>query len=71
MQEMQEAWVLSLSQEVSLEEDMAICSSILAGKFHGQRSMAGYSPWGRKESYMTEHLHMNNRSEVDCQGAEE
>ena len=21
---------------------------------HGQRSLAGYSPWGRKESYMTE-----------------
>ena len=46
MQEMQEAWVLSPSQEVSLEEEMAICSSILAGKFHGQRGLAGYSPWG-------------------------
>ena len=22
----------------------------LPGKFHGQRSLAGYSPWGRKES---------------------
>ena len=22
----------------------------LPGKFHGQRSQAGYSPWGRKES---------------------
>ena len=26
----------------------------LPGKFHGQRSLEGYSPWGRKESYMTE-----------------
>ena len=26
------------------------------GKFHGQRSLAGYSPWGRKESGMTEQL---------------
>ena len=26
----------------------------LLGKFHGQRSLAGYSPWGHKESYMTE-----------------
>ena len=25
------------------------------GKFHGQRSLAGYSPWGSKESDMTEH----------------
>ena len=28
---------------------MATHSSIPAGEFHGQRSLAGYSPWGRKE----------------------
>ena len=27
----------------------------LPGKFLGQRSLAGYSPWGRKELDMTEH----------------
>ena len=27
----------------------------LPGKFHGQRSLAGYSPWGCKESDKTEH----------------
>ena len=27
----------------------------LPGKSHRQRSQAGYSPWGRKESYTTEH----------------
>ena len=27
----------------------------LPGKSHGQRSLAGYSPWGHKESDMTEH----------------
>ena len=26
----------------------------LPGKFHGQRNLAGYSPWGHKESDMTE-----------------
>ena len=26
---------------------------------HGQRSLAGYSPWGSKESDMTELLSMN------------
>ena len=26
------------------------------GEFHGQRSLAGYSPWGHKESDMTEGL---------------
>ena len=25
------------------------------GKFYRQRSLAGYSPWGLKESYMAEH----------------
>ena len=24
------------------------------GKFHGQRSVVSYSPWGHKEPYMTE-----------------
>ena len=28
----------------------------LSGEFHGQRSLVGYSPWGRKESDMTERL---------------
>ena len=28
----------------------------LPGEFHGQRSLAGYSPWGHKESDMTEQL---------------
>ena len=27
----------------------------LPGKFHGQRSLAGYTPWGHKESDTTEH----------------
>ena len=27
------------------------------GKSHGQRSLVGYSPWGCKESNMTEHTH--------------
>ena len=29
----------------------------LPGKSHGQRSLVGYSPWGHKESDMTEQLH--------------
>ena len=28
----------------------------LAGKSHGQKSLAGYSPWGTKPSDMTEQL---------------
>ena len=33
---------------------MATCSSILPGESHGQRSLEGCSPWGRKESDTTE-----------------
>ena len=32
-------------------------SVLLPGKFHGQSSLVGYSPWGRKESDTTERLH--------------
>ena len=35
---------------------MATHCSILAGESHGQRNLAGYSPWGRKESDTTERL---------------
>ena len=41
---MQETWVRFLGQEDPLEQEMATHSRILAGKFHGQRSLAGYSP---------------------------
>ena len=37
---------------------MAAHSSTLAWKIHGQRSLVGYSPWGRKELDMTERLHL-------------
>ena len=30
---------------------------LLPGKSHGQRSLVGYSLWGRKESDTTEQLH--------------
>ena len=42
-------WVQSLSREDPLEAEMAAHSSILAEKFHGQRSLMGYKPWGQKE----------------------
>ena len=32
-------------------------SVLLPGKSHGQRSLVGFSPWGRKESDVTERLH--------------
>ena len=32
---------------------------LLPGKFHGQRSLVGYSPWGCRESDITEWLHFH------------
>ena len=43
---------------------MATQAGILAGKFHGQKSLAGYSPLGRTESDMIESLSMH----ADTQG---
>ena len=42
-----------------LEKKMATHSRILAWKFHGQKSLAGYSPWGRKRVKQDrEHTHI-------------
>ena len=40
--------------EDPLEKEMATHSSTLPRKFHGWRSLVGYSPWGCKESDSTE-----------------
>jgi len=53
---MQEMPVRSLVWEDPLEEEMATHSSILPGKYHGQRNLAGYSPWCCKELATTECL---------------
>ena len=51
---MRETWIRLLGWEDSLEKEMAAHSSTLAWKIHGQRSLLGYSPRGRKESDTTE-----------------
>ena len=62
MQETQETRVRSLVWEGPLEKEMASHSGILTWeKPHGQRSLAGYSPWGRKELDTTEQLNNNNQ----------
>ena len=38
-----------------LEKEMVPTAGFLSGESHGQRSLAGCSPWGRKESDTTEH----------------
>ena len=45
--------------------------ALLPGDFHGQRSLADYSPWGHKESYriksqtrLSAHTHTHTRKHV-------
>ena len=53
---MLDTWAQSLGWEDPLEEGMATHSSILTWRAHGDRSLVGYSPWGRKESDTTKRL---------------
>ena len=41
---------------------MATCSSVLAWKIHGQRSLAGYSPWGHKVLVIIERAHTHTHT---------
>ena len=44
----QETWVQFLGREDPLEKEMQPTPGFLPRESHGQRSLAGYSPWGRK-----------------------
>ena len=50
---MQETGVQSLGREDLLEKEMATHSSTLAWRIPWTEDLAGYSPWGHKESGMT------------------
>ena len=45
---MQETWVLFLGQEHLLEKKMQPISIFFPGESYGQRSLSGFSLWGRK-----------------------
>ena len=53
---LRETWVQSLGQKDPLEKGMAPTLVFLPGEFQGQRSLAGYSPWGWKEWNTIERL---------------
>ena len=55
---MQKTLVRSMGKEDALEKGMAITPVFLPGEFHGQRSLAGYSPWGHKELDIIESLRL-------------
>ena len=69
MQEMQKMWIRSLGQENPLKKEMAPTPIFLPGKSHGQRSQAGYSPWGRRvgHDWASEHAQISLLG-GDCYG---
>ena len=40
---------------------MATTPVFLPGESYGQRNVAGYSPWGHKESHVTDRLNIEHR----------
>ena len=54
MQETQETWVHTLIRKIPWRRKWQPPPVFLPGKFHGQKSLAGYSPWGCKALDMTE-----------------
>ena len=66
MQEMQEIQVLYLRQEDPLEKEWQHIPGFLPGEFHGQRSLVGCSPWGRKDSDRTCQLSTHNVPLHEC-----
>ena len=59
---MQTVAARSLGQEDPLEKGTQPTPVFLPVEFHGQRSLAGSSPWGRKELDMIEQLHFHSHS---------
>ena len=51
----------SLDWEIPWRRKWQPTPAFLLGESHGQRHLAGYSPWGRKESNTTEQLHVHHR----------
>ena len=65
---MQEMQFWSPGRNNPLEKGMATHSSILAWEISWTEEPGGYSPWGRKESDMTERLNNNNWLKTQSHG---
>ena len=57
---MQEMWVQSLDWKITRRKGQP-APVFLPGESHGQRSLVDYSPWGCKESDMTQWVNNNSR----------
>ena len=59
--------VLSLGQKDPMEESTQPTPVFLPGESRGQRSLKGYSPWGRKELDTTKAIYRACTSHSGCQ----
>ena len=48
-------------------QSLELAPVFLPGKFHGQRRLLGYSPWGHRESDMTDHIHKHSEESFPMQ----
>ena len=60
---MQEIWVRPLVGKIPWRREWQSSPVFLPGESHGQRSLVGYSPGGRKESDTTERLTQGGKGE--------
>ena len=60
--EMQENVVIPGLRRSPGVENSTLLQIFLPGEFHGQRSLVGCSPWGCKESHMTECVHTHTHT---------
>ena len=49
-------WFDPWVRKIPWRREQLLTPLFLPGEFHGQRSLAGYNPWGLKESDTTEQL---------------
>ena len=62
MPETQETRMRSMRREMPWRRKWQLTPVFLPGALHGQRSLQHYSPWGCKESDMTEHTHTHTHT---------
>ena len=62
MQEMQEMWFAPWVRKIPWRRKWQPTPVSLPGESHGQRSLVDYSPWGCKESKMTDQLSTHTRA---------
>ena len=61
---MRETQVQPVDQEIPWRGEWQPTLIFLPGESHGQRSLAGYSPWGGKESDTTERLSHHHHLDI-------